>query len=52
MNKKNKPFGGYAINFAKRQETMEQIFGKKPLSPSKMTKRLWKFIKQKRLAHH
>ncbi len=34
-SKAKKPaFGGYAINFAGRQETVEQVFGKKPIAPS------------------
>ncbi len=44
-----KPFGGYSINFAGRKETMEQVFGSKPIGPSEMTKRVWKFVKSKRL---
>ncbi len=45
-----KAFGGYAINFAGRTETVEQIFGKKPVAPSEMTKLLWKFVKDKKLS--
>lgn len=48
---KRKPFGGYAINFAGRTETVEQIFGTKPVTPSEMTKKIWIFIKSKRLAN-
>ena len=45
-SKAKKPaFGGYAINFAGRQETVEQVFGKKPIAPSEMTKRIWIFVK-------
>lgn len=40
-----KPFGGYAINFAGRKETVEQVFGKKPIPPSQMTKKIWEFVK-------
>ena len=47
---KRKPFGGYAIKFAGRTETVEQIFGKKPVTPSEMTKKIWTFVKSKRLA--
>ena len=47
---KRKPFGGYAISFAGRQETVEQIFGKKPVTPSEMTKKIWAFVKSRRLA--
>jgi len=48
---KRKPFGGYAISFAGRTETVEQIFGSKPVTPSEMTKKIWVFIKSKRLAN-
>jgi len=44
-------FGGYAINFAGRKETVEQVFGNKPIAPSEMTKRIWKFVKAKSLAN-
>jgi len=47
---KAKPFGGYNIKFENCPETMEQVFGKKPLTPSEMTKVLWKFIKKHRLS--
>ena len=47
---KKKAFGGYAINFAGRQETVEQVFGKKPVAPSEMTKKIWAFVKSKKLA--
>lgn len=48
---KKKAFGGYAINFAGRQESAEQIFGKKPIAPSEMTKKIWAFVKSKKLAN-
>ncbi len=48
---KRKPFGGYAIQFAGRTETLEQIFGTKPVTPSEMTKKIWVFIKSRRLAN-
>lgn len=46
-----KAFGGYAISFAGRTETVEQVFGKGQIAPSEMTKRLWKFVKAKKLAN-
>jgi len=49
--KSKKPFGGYAISFKNRKETLEQIFGKADIPPSQMTKKLWKFVKAKRLGH-
>ena len=51
-SKSKKPaFGGYAINFAGRQETVEQVFGKKPIAPSEMTKKIWVFIKSNSLSN-
>ena len=50
--KTKKPaFGGYAINFAGRKETVEQVFGKKPIAPSEMTKKIWAFVKSKDLSN-
>ena len=48
---KKKAFGGYSISFAGRKETAEQIFGNKPIAPSEMTKKIWAFVKSKRLAN-
>ncbi|HSG74475.1 MAG TPA: hypothetical protein VLA01_04700 [Nitrosopumilaceae archaeon] len=48
---KKKPFGGYAISFSGRTETVEQVFGKGAITPSEMTKRIWKFVKAKRLSN-
>jgi hypothetical protein len=51
-SKAKKPaFGGYAINFVGRQETVEQVFGKKPIAPSEMTKKIWVFIKSNSLSN-
>jgi len=51
-SKAKKPaFGGYAISFAGRQETVEQVFGKKPIAPSEMTKKIWAFVKSKSLSN-
>jgi len=47
---KKKPFGGYAISFSGREETVEQVFGSGKVTPSEMTKKIWKFIKAKKLA--
>lgn len=47
---KKKPFGGYTISFAGRKETVEQVFGKKPIPPSQMTKKIWAFVKAKNLS--
>ena len=47
--KTKKAFGGYSISFKNRDESLELVFGKGNIAPSEMTKRLWKFIKKKRL---
>jgi len=45
--KKKKPaFGGYNLVFIDCTETMEEVFGKKPITPSEMIKILWKYIKK------
>ena len=49
--KSKKAFGGYSISFKNRDESLEQVFGKANIAPSQMTKKLWKFIKNKRLGH-
>ena len=47
---KKKAFGGYSIDFKGRTETLEEVFGKKPIGPSEMTKKIWQFVKRKRIA--
>ena len=44
------PFGGYAISFKGRTETLEALFGADAMPPSGMTKKLWDFVKRHRLA--
>ena len=48
---KKQAFGGYAISFAGRKETVEQVFGNKPIAPSEMTKKIWAFVKAKSLSN-
>ncbi len=45
-----KAFGGYTISFKGRKETVEQVFGSGNIAPSEMTKRIWAFVKSKKLA--
>ncbi|MFQ5656452.1 MAG: hypothetical protein ACE5G5_02845, partial [Candidatus Methylomirabilales bacterium] len=47
--KTKKAFGGYSISFKGRKETLESVFGSAPIGPSVMTKKLWTFVKRKRL---
>ena len=44
-----KPFGGITVDFKGREESMEDVFGSKPIAPSEMTKKLWVFVKGKNL---
>ena len=45
-----KAFGGYSINFSGCTDSMEKVFGDKPIAPSEMTKKLWAYIKSKKIA--
>ena len=51
MAAKKPAFGGYSINFKGRKETVEDVFGSKPIAPSEMTKKLWAFVKGKKLSN-
>ena len=48
--KKKPPFGGYAVSFKGRTDTLESLFGTAPMPPSAMTKRLWEYVKRHSLA--
>ncbi len=37
------------VNFKGRKETLEKIFGARPLPVTQMTKRIWQVIKRYRL---
>jgi len=45
-----KAFGGYAVSFRGRRETLEQLFGPDPIQPGEMTKKIWAFIKANKLS--
>ncbi|MFH1256280.1 MAG: hypothetical protein V1494_03215 [Candidatus Diapherotrites archaeon] len=45
-----KPFGGYSVCFKGCTETMEHVFGTGNIPPSEMTKKLWVYVKSKKLA--
>ena len=50
---KRKPFGGYTISFAKVKDmTLGEVFGTGHITPSEMTKKIWRVIKSKGLAKH
>ena len=50
MARKKLAFGGYAINFEGCDDTLESVMGSKPIGPSEMTKKIWAYVKRKRLA--
>ncbi len=43
-------FGGYSITFNGCTDTVSAVFGDKPIPPSEMTKKLWAYVKRKKLA--
>ena len=45
-----KAFGGYAISFRGRTDSLESLFGAEPIGPAEMTKKLWSYVKRKGLA--
>ena len=47
---KKPAFGGYAISFRGRTDSLESLFGATPIGPAEMTKKLWSFVKRKGLA--
>jgi len=49
MAKWRKAFGGYAISFKGCKDSLERVFGATPIGPSVMTKKLWSYVKRKRL---
>lgn len=47
--RKGQAFGGYTINFNGCQDSLQHVFGNKPLAPSEMTKKLWSYVKKNKL---
>lgn len=45
-----KAFGGYKICFKGCNDTVEEVFGKADLAPSEMTKKIWAYVKRRKLA--
>jgi hypothetical protein len=48
--KKKLPFGGYTLNFKGVKDSVESVMGSSDIGPAEMTKRLWAFVKSKKLA--
>ena len=44
-----KKFGGYTITFKDCKDSVESVFGKAPIAPSQMTKKIWAYVKRKKL---
>lgn len=47
---KRPAFGGFSINFKGASDSLESVFGAAPIGPAEMTKRLWAYVKKKKLA--
>ncbi len=45
-----KAFGGYTISFKGQDASLESVFGKNPVTPSEMTKKIWAYVKGHKLA--
>lgn len=46
-----KAFGGYSVSFAKVKDVpLGKVFGTGKMGPAEMTKKLWRFVKAKKLA--
>ena len=50
MAKAKKAFGGYSICFKGCKDTLESVFGSAPIGPSDMTKKIWGYVKRRKLA--
>ena len=46
---KKAAFGGYSISFKGCKDSLETLFGGTPIGPSDMTKKLWGYVKRKKL---
>ncbi|MBI2204353.1 MAG: hypothetical protein HYU41_10940 [Candidatus Rokubacteria bacterium] len=45
-----KPFGGFSISFKGATDSLESVFGSTPIGPAEMTKKLWVYVKRKKLS--
>ena len=50
MAKGKKAFGGYSINFKEYKNSIESVFDSSAIGPSEMTKKLWAYVKRKKLS--
>jgi hypothetical protein len=47
---KRPAFGGYSINFKGQSDSLESVFGPTAISPAEMTKKLWTYVKRRKLS--
>lgn len=45
-----KAFGGYSICFKGCDDSLEKVFGTGKITPSEMTKKIWAYVKSKKIA--
>ena len=45
-----KAFGGFAINFKGCTDSLESVFGPVPIGPAEMTKKIWAYVKRRKIA--
>ena len=45
-----KAFGGFSISFKGAGDSLESVFGSSPIGPAEMTKKLWAYVKRKKLS--
>jgi len=46
---KAKPLGSYRVQFKGAKDSLETLFGTKALDTGEMTKKLWGYVKRKKL---
>jgi hypothetical protein len=47
---KRPAFGGFSINFKGQTDSLESVFGSAPIGPAEMTKKLWAYVKRRKLS--
>lgn len=45
-----KPFGGFSISFKGCSDSLESVFGSSAIGPAEMTKKLWAYVKRRKLS--
>lgn len=45
-----KAFGGYCISFKGCDDSLEKVFGSGDITPSEMTKKIWNYVKSKKIS--